>query len=54
MNYTALMYTVAVAAWVTHIIHCLLQAKYVLLIAGALVAPVGIIHGVGIWFDVNW
>ena len=41
-------------AWVTHIIHCLITAKYLLLIAGALVFPVGVIHGVGIWFGVSW
>ena len=41
-------------AWVTHIIHCLLTAKYLLLIAGAVIFPVGIIHGVGLWFGVNW
>jgi hypothetical protein len=42
------------AAWVTHIITCLLTAKYVLLLAGAIIAPVGIIHGIGIWFGVQW
>ena len=43
-----------VAAWCTHIIACLIQAKYLLLIAGAFVFPVGIIHGVGLWFGVSW
>jgi len=43
-----------VAAWLTHIIHCLLTAKYLLLIAGAFIAPVGVIHGVGLWFGVSW
>ena len=42
------------AAWITHIIHCLLAAKYFLLIAGALIAPVGVIHGIGLWFGVQW
>jgi len=42
------------AAWFTHIIHCLLTAKYILLVAGALIAPVGVIHGIGLWFGVNW
>ena len=42
------------AAWFTHIIHCLIHAKYLLLIAGAFIAPVGVIHGIGIWFGVNW
>ena len=42
------------AAWITHVIHCLMAAKYGLLIAGAFVFPVGIIHGVGLWFGVSW
>lgn len=42
------------AAWLTHVIVCLLQAKYLLLIAGAIIFPVGIIHGFGLWFGVNW
>ena len=41
-------------AWVTHIIHCLVYAKYLLLIAGGFIFPVGVIHGFGIWFGVNW
>lgn len=43
-----------ICAWITHVIHCLLTAKYLLLIAGAFVFPVGIIHGIGIWFGVSW
>jgi len=42
------------AAWITHVVHCLMAAKYLLLIAGAFVFPVGIIHGIGIWFGVSW
>ncbi|UGA46813.1 hypothetical protein HU230_0012520 [Bradyrhizobium quebecense] len=41
---------VGIAAWVTHVIFCIKTASYVFLIAGALVAPVGIIHGIGLWF----
>jgi len=44
----------SIAAWITHIIHSLMTAKYLLLIAGALIAPVGVIHGVGLWFGVAW
>ena len=43
-----------IAGWVTHIIHCLMYGKYLLLIAGALIAPVGVIHGVGLWFGIQW
>lgn len=38
------------AAWVTHIIYTIQHHEYLLLIAGALIAPVGTIHGFGIWF----
>ena len=48
---TALMF---LAAWITHIVTCLIQAKYLLLIAGAFIAPVGVIHGIGIWFGASW
>ena len=43
-----------IGGWFTHIIHCLIAAKYLLLIAGAFIFPVGVIHGVGLWFGVNW
>ena len=45
---------VMIGAWLTHIFHCLFAAKYLLLIAGAFIAPVGVIHGIGIWFGVPW
>ena len=44
----------AVAGWFTHIISCLITGKYMLLIAGALVPPVGVIHGIGLWFGITW
>lgn len=49
-----LLILVMPAAWITHIIHCLVTAKYLLLIAGAFIFPVGIIHGVGLWFGAEW
>jgi hypothetical protein len=45
---------VSLGAWITHILHCLIHAKYLLLITGAFMFPVGIIHGVGIWLGVSW
>ena len=45
---------VVASSWVTHVIHCLFAAKYLLLIAGALIFPVGVIHGIGLWFGVSW
>ena len=38
-----------VAGWVTHIVTCLVTAQWGFLIAGALFAPIGSIHGFLIW-----
>lgn len=51
---TIAMIIVSIGAWATHIVHCLIHAKYLLLIAGAFMFPVGIIHGAGLWFGVTW
>ena len=53
-NTTVISIWILTAAWLTHVIHCLVYAKYILLIAGAFIAPVGIIHGVGIWLGASW
>lgn len=39
-----------IAAWVTHVVVCLKTAAWGFLIAGAICAPVGVIHGIGCWF----
>lgn len=39
-----------VASWLTHVIVCLKTASWGFLLAGAIFFPVGIIHGIGIWF----
>jgi len=40
----------SLAGWATHIFYCFKNAEYLLLIAGAVIAPVGSIHGIGLWF----
>jgi hypothetical protein len=40
------------AAWVTHVIVCIKTSSWILLLFGCIVAPVGIIHGIGVWFGV--
>lgn len=45
-----ILLTIPTAAWLTHVIVCLKLAKWGFLIAGALFFPVGIVHGIGIWF----
>ena len=39
------------AAWVTHIVTCLSDGLWGFLIAGALLFPIGVIHGFGIWLN---
>tara|TARA_S200002703_G_scaffold159819_1_gene174908 strand:+ start:457 stop:639 length:183 start_codon:yes stop_codon:yes gene_type:complete len=43
-----------IGAWLTHIVHCLMHAKYLLLLAGGVIAPIGVIHGFGLWLGVAW
>ena len=38
-----------IGAWLTHVVVCLAGAKWGFLIAGAIMFPIGIIHGTGIW-----
>lgn len=40
------------AAWLTHIIHCLQDGEWGFLIAGAIVFPIAVIHGIGVWLGV--
>ncbi len=42
--------TFCYAAWLTSIVFNGAAGHYPLLIAGALFWPVGIVHGVGVWF----
>lgn len=41
-----------IAAWVTHVIVCIKASAWVLLLFGCIVAPVGVIHGIGVWLGV--
>lgn len=38
------------AAWLTHVVTCLVEGRWGFLIAGAIMFPIAIIHGVMIWF----
>lgn len=40
----------SIAAWCTHVITCIQNEAWLFLIAGAIAAPVGVVHGVGLWF----
>lgn len=41
---------IAIAAWLTHVIICLAAGAWGYLIAGALLFPIAVIHGVMLWF----
>jgi hypothetical protein len=54
-DYLCLMFSVfigcsSIAAWFTHIAHCITVEAWILLFAGAFVFPVAIVHGAGLWF----
>lgn len=38
------------AAWLTSIVNCSATARRGLLIASATFFPIGVVHGVGVWF----
>lgn len=40
---------ISFAAWLTHIVVCISSAAWGLLIAGAILFPIGIVHGIGYW-----
>lgn len=42
------------AAWLTHVITCLLVGKWGFLLVGAFVFPIAVIHGVMIWFGYGY
>ena len=37
-------------AWITHVITTIQNEQWILLVVGALVWPVGVVHGWGLWF----
>lgn len=41
-----------VASWMTHVVVTIQQEAWGLLIAGALLFPIGIVHGTGVWLGV--
>lgn len=50
--FSAVFFISIIGAWITHIITCLQDGSWGFLIAGALMFPIAIIHGFGIWVGV--
>lgn len=43
---------IPVLAWMTHVITTIKTASWVLLVMGSVIFPIGVIHGIAIWFGV--
>tara|TARA_B100002049_G_scaffold218354_1_gene185445 strand:- start:1189 stop:1392 length:204 start_codon:yes stop_codon:yes gene_type:complete len=43
---------IPIAAWFTHVVVCIQASEWFLLIAGAIMFPIAIVHGIGVWFGV--
>ena len=39
-----------IGGYLTHIVDCLVHQLYVLLLVGVVIFPLGIFHGIGVWF----
>lgn len=47
-----IMVIMSFAGWIQHLYTCIIEATYVLLVAGAIFAPIGTLHGWGIWMGI--
>ena len=45
-----LLIGVSTAAWFTHLVVCFTDDRWGFLIAGAIMFPIAIVHGAGVWF----
>ena len=45
---------VVFASWLTHVISCIAAGAWGLLIAGSILAPVGVVHGIMIWLGYSY
>lgn len=48
----ALFIVFVASAWITHVVTCLSAGSWGFLVAGALLVPIALVHGVGIWLGV--
>jgi hypothetical protein len=49
MNFAALFGFACGAAWLTHVFTCFAQGLWGFLVAGAILFPIGILHGFYLW-----
>lgn len=46
-----MLFIMFISAWLTHVIVSISVGAWGLLIAGAILFPIGIVHGIGVWFN---
>lgn len=46
----AVMWLIVYSAWLTSIVFCSANDRHSLLIAAATFFPIGVVHGIGVWF----
>jgi hypothetical protein len=51
MNFPMFIGWLCFAAWLTHIFYCFSHTLWGFLVAGALFFPIGILHGMYVWFS---
>jgi hypothetical protein len=42
-------FLIAFSAWMTHVVTTIKDGRFLLLLCGAVMFPIGVIHGWGIW-----
>lgn len=42
-----------IAAWLTSIVNCIMTEKWILLVVDLVFAPIGVLHGLMVWFGVG-
>ena len=53
-GYWLLLIPVSLIAMITHIVWCIQNREFLFMIAGAIIGPLGIIHGICLWFGFTW
>ena len=51
---SAVIIILTFGAWITHVVYTISAGAWLLLLVGAIVPPVGAIHGIMIWFGQPW
>lgn len=46
------IFILGISSWLTHIVNCIINNKILLLLVGALVFPIGMLHGILIWLGI--